>query len=340
MEFQFQDATTDSLQVAPQSQDADSSPADSLNGTEAIVDELSRDLTETGELLVAGNWEEVITRFYEGITTIVVEFIPRLLSAMIVLLIFLILNRALKKFIANILRRSKQVDKGLEGLLLKTYSGIVWVFISIMVLAQFGINVTALLAGLSVVGVAVGFAAQDTIQNFISGITILIDRPFKVGHYIEIDGTYGKVKEITLRSTRLQTLNNEMMVMPNSQMINQKLLNYTQHGVLRIEVPFGIAYKESPEDARRIVLELTENDERLHPNRKPEVVVSELGASSVDMQLRLFIPNAADAVSIRSEYMERVFNALKEANIEIPFPHLQLFIDEAKALENISLKSN
>src|SRR5690606_28793812 len=93
------------------------------------------------------------------------------------------------------------------------------VFIGVMVLDQFAVNVTALLAGLSIAGIAVGFAARDTLENFISGITILLDRPFRIGDNIEISEVYGSVEEITLRSTRLRTLNNEVMVMPNIQMI-------------------------------------------------------------------------------------------------------------------------
>jgi small conductance mechanosensitive channel len=247
-----------------------------------------------------------------------------------------VVYRLIRKVLARLLDRSRFVDKGLESLLMKTFSMVGWVFIGIMVLAQFGINVTALLAGLSVIGIAVGFAAQDTLQNFISGITVMMDRPFRVGDYIEIEETYGRVEEITLRSTRMRTLNNEIMVMPNNQMINQKLINHAKLGLLRVVVPFGIAYKEYPQEARKIVLGLTEGDDRLHPDRTPDVVVTELNNSSVDMQLRVFVRDASLAVPIRCEYTEKIREALREADIEIPFPHLQLFVDEAKGLQDLS----
>lgn len=337
-----QQEVIDSVQVAVDStvtanaQIADSLNADSVQAPPDVVGEFSREVTETGQLLFSGQWQEVLSRFYEGLTGIVVEFIPKFLSALFVLVLFYLLHRFLKKMLAKVLSKSRYVDAGLEGLLMKTYGVVAWGFIGIMVLAQFGINVTALLAGLSVVGIAVGFAAQDTLQNFISGITVLLDRPFRVGHYIEIEGTYGRVEEITLRSTRVRTLNNEVMIMPNNQMINQKLINYTKLGALRLVVPFGIAYKEYPQEARQIVLALTKDDERLHPNFEPDVVVTELNSSSVDMELRLFIKDSAQAFPIRRWYLEKVREALREADIEIPFPHLQLFIDEAKAFSDLN----
>jgi len=199
------------------------------------------------------------------------------------------------------------------------------------------VNVTALLAGLSIAGIAVGFAARDTLENFISGVTILLDRPFSIGDTIQIEGVYGTVEEITLRSTRLRTLNNEVMVMPNLHMINQKLINHAMLGVVRVEVPFGIAYKEYPQAARAVVLELTEGDDRLHPDLPPSVVVTGLNNSSVDMVLRVYVKNPRDEVSVRHGYIEKVREALREADIEIPFPHLQLFIDEAKAFEGTAL---
>ena len=324
----------DSLRVQPSSSDTmAAAPADTSNTVADVVGDISREVSETGQLIVTGQWDQVIEEFSQGFTDIFVGFIPKLLSAIFVFLLFYGLYRLARKVLSNILTRSSFIDAGLEGLLMKTFSVAGWVFIGIMVLAQFGINVTALLAGLSVVGIAVGFAAQDTLQNFISGITILIDRPFRLGHYIEVEGTYGRVEEITLRSTRIKTINNEMMVMPNTQMINQKVVNHTQFGQLRIEIPFAIAYKESTGQAREVVLGLTEGDERLNPIHKPDVVVTGLGDSSVDMQLRLYLKDAGLAFPVRREYIERILVALKEADIEIPFPHLQLFVDEAKAFE-------
>jgi small conductance mechanosensitive channel len=267
-------------------------------------------------------------------TALLVEFIPKFISAVFVLLLFYIAFRVLLKVINKLLGRSKHVDAGLHNLIVRTFSVVAWSFIFVMVLAQFGINVTALLAGLSIAGIAVGFAARDTLENFISGVSILLDRPFRIGDNIVIDGTFGTVIEITLRSTRLRTQNSEIMVMPNIQMINQKLINHTMLGIIRLEIPFGIAYKEYPQAAREAVLKLTEGDDRLHPEFPPHVVVVAMNDSSVDMRLRIFLKDPKQEIPIRLEYVEKVREALRKADIEIPFPHLQLFVDEAKAFED------
>ena len=319
-------ATADSLAATV----VDSIPPDTLSSP---ISQIGREVGEAGRLLITGEWELFWTRIYEGLGGLVVAFIPRLLLAIFVLVLFYALYRALGAGLREVLHRSRRVDLGLERLLMKTYRIVAWVFIGVLVLDQFGVNVTALLAGLSIVGIAVGFAARDTLENFISGITILLDKPFRLGDFIEVEGVSGQVEEITLRSTRLRTLNNQIMVMPNLQMINQKLLNHSILGIERIEVPFGIAYKEFPQQAREVVLKTTEGDTRLHSDYPPRIVVTALNDSSVDMSLRLFIKDPSKAVPMRFEYIEKIREALRAADIEIPFPHLQLFIDEAKAFE-------
>ena len=149
-----------------------------------------------------------------------------------------------------------------------------------------------------------------------------------------IEDIYGSVDQITLRSTRIRTLNNQIMVMPNVQMINQKLVNHTMMKMVRVEIPFGIAYKEFPQQAREVVLRTTEGDTRLHPDYKSDVVVTSLNDSSVDMALRIFLQSPKLEVPVRLEYLEKIREALREADIEIPFPHRQLFLDEAKALQS------
>jgi len=282
---------------------------------------LSGDINSFGDLLVR-------TGQY-----LISNFVPDLFAALLVFALMYVFYRVLRRFTNRGLERSRRVDRGLQSLLMKTLSVVVWVFIVIMVLSQFGVNVTALLAGLSIAGIAVGFAAKDSLENYISGITILIDKPFRVGDQVIVEDTYGTVEEITLRSTRLQTPNNEVVVMPNVLMINQKLTNHALHGRLRVEVSFGIAYKESPKEARDVILKLIEGDDRILDSPEPTVAVIELGDSSVNMRLRFFILDSGTEVPIRSEYTEKVFYALREADIEIPFPHLQLFVDDVLGLD-------
>lgn len=312
----------------------DSTVADttSRSAMEVVGQEMGTaiDALATGDLDTFGSQMAVVLRHF------VVDILPKVVTAILVFVFLYAIYRVARKLLSQITRRSKRIDSGLESLLLKTLSIVAWVFIIVMVLAQFGIDVTALVAGLSIVGLAIGLAARDSLENFISGVTIMIDRPFRVGDQVVIDGTYGTVQEITLRSTRLRTLNNEVMVMPNSLMINQKLVNHTLMGVLRIEVPFSIAYKESTDAARTVVMDLIRGDHRIAGDYPTDVVTVELGASSVNMMLRFHVRDSSVEVPIKAEYTEKIFKALKAEGIEIPFPHLQLFIDGAKGLRGLN----
>lgn len=293
---------------------------------------IANEMGETISMLATGDVQSLKAHLISMWGDFIAHVLPDMIKAFLLFVFMYAIYRFFLSVLIKLMRASKKVDAGLESLFMKSLSVVAWVFIAVMVFAQFGIDVTAFLAGLSIVGLAVGFAAKDSLENFISGITILIDSPFKVGDQIEIDGTYGTVDEITLRSTRMRTQNNEVMVMPNMLMINQKLINHSIMGILRVEVPFGIAYKESTSAARSVVLALVQGDPRISTDYPAKVVVVNLGDSSVDMILRFYITESVLEIPLKAEYTEKVFVALKGAGIEIPFPHLQLFIDEAKGL--------
>ncbi len=317
---------------APPVQPTDSLAADSARAdTSNAISQITENLQETGRALREGRFDDV----YEQLSTAVIGFVvDGLIPALLILLLFLLVYRIVAGILEGVLRRSRKINLGVRQLLVKAFRLVMFSFAAIIILDQLGMNVGALIAGLGIAGIALGFAARDTLENFISGITILLDQPFRVGDNVEVEGTFGAVQEITLRSTRIRTLNNEVAVLPNAHMIQQKLINHTLLNVLRVVVPFGIAYKEYPQQAREAVLATTEGDERLHPDYPAQVVVTAMNESSVDMELRLFLKDPKIEVPVRWEYIEKVREALRAADIEIPFPHLQLFIDEAQAFQD------
>jgi len=327
------------MQDAPALADsaADSLASDSLAADSALVDSsgaLSRlgdDLGRVTDAAREGRWDEILDLGYRALTDFVIN---GLVPALLWVLLFWLLYRVLARVIDGTLRRSHRVNLGVRQLIKRSFRLVFVAFAVVVVLGELGMNVGALIAGLGIAGIALGFAARDTLENFISGITILLDQPFRVGDNVVIEDTFGTVQEITLRSTRIRTLNNEVAVLPNAHMIQQKLINHTLLGVLRIVVPFGIAYKEYPQQAREAVLKATQGDNRLHPDYPPSVVVTAMNESSVDMELRLFLKDPQLEIAVRFDYLERVREALRQADIEIPFPHLQLFIDEAKAFQD------
>lgn len=297
----------------------------------SIVEQFNNAFSRAIGLMWEGRWSEMVDELSTGFIGLLGNFLPRALVAVLAFILLYVTYRLIDSTLEQVLQRSKRIDAGLRNLLLKTYRVVALVLIGIIVLGQLGVNTTGLLAGLSIAGIAVGFAARDSLENFISGITILIDEPFKVGDNIEIGNQFGEVDEITLRSTRIRTLRNQIVVMPNTQMITQQLINHTKRNTIRIDIPFGIAYKDYPAEAREVLLALVADDDRILRTPAPTVVVNEMGASSVNMTLRFYLRDPKDERPMQWEYTEKVREALRDADIEIPFPHLQLFVDEAKA---------
>jgi small conductance mechanosensitive channel len=197
-----------------------------------------------------------------------------------------------------------------------------------MAASQLGVNIGAALAGLGVVGIAVGFAAQETIANMIAGFLIFWDRPFKVGDFITTEERYGEVREITMRTTRIRTMENTYVVIPNKQIIGDTLVNHSLYGEVRVNVPVGIAYKERIADARRVLLPVAQAIPGVLAVPPTEVVATALGESSVHLEVRVWTDDPALERRLFFQVLEASKAALDEAGIQIPFPHLQLLLDD------------
>jgi small-conductance mechanosensitive channel len=228
-------------------------------------------------------------------------------------------------------------DPSIWQLVRNLFSVLLFTFAAITVLAQFGFDVVSIVAGLGIVGIAVGFAAQSTLSNFIAGITLLIERPFRIGDWVNINGQDGKVVKIALRTTWLRTRDNIFAMIPNDSVASSDIINFSAEGVTRLNLSVGIAYKESIVKAREVILPvlLAHKEVLQTESLAPRVMVESLSASSVDLKVQVWItPDNLDVQPrIIAELRERVKQALDDAGIEIPFPHLQLFIDGAPGLK-------
>jgi small conductance mechanosensitive channel len=252
---------------------------------------------------------------------------PRVLLALVVFAAFLGLAWLARSLLRRALRRS-HLQRDVADLLL-TLLGYAVVAVGVaLALENLGLDVTSVVAGLGIAGIALGFAAKDTLANLIAGITILWDRPFRVGDRIEVDGSLGVVRRITLRTTRLDTARNEVVILPNQTMVTEKIVNHTMLPRLRLDVPFGIAYREDVPAARRAVLETVRGDDEVLEDPPPQVVVAELGESSVNLELRIWLRDPKTELAMRVRYVERLKAALDAAGIEIPFPQLTLHVPE------------
>jgi len=266
----------------------------------------------------------------QSLLTRLVEYVPRVAAAALVLAVFWLGFRVIRRPLEATFRRM-DVQETLRDLLIDKFCRYALILVGVVMAAdQLGINVGAALAGLGVAGIALGFAAQDSVANVISGILIFWDKPFEVGDWIETEGQYGKVSEITLRSTRIRTTRNTFVVIPNKRIIDVTLENYSKHGAMRIDIPVGIAYKEDVSEARRVLLESIRSTDGLCPEPPPDVVVTALGDSSVNLAVRVWIESGEHRRPVYSGILESSKVALDQAGIQIPFPHLQLYVDDVK----------
>ena len=321
--------------LSPQDPTQAQLPESAQDSLSNALSQLGQEVSGAGRLLLRGEWDALGTLVVDGSIQMMGNLAPKLLSAALVTVFFYILYRIFLGGASNLMRRSPKVDEGMRAIGVRTLRVLGLGFVGVMALSQVGVNVGAILAGFGIAGLAVGFAAKDSLGNFISGVTILLDRPFQVGDWLEVGEVYGQVKELTLRSTRILTRNREMVVIPNDQMVNQAVWNQSAMGSYRLDVDFGVAYKEDLDRTREVVLGQVEEDDGMASHQDPQVVVTKLNDSSVDLQLRLWLDDPGRSRPLKWEYTERIRKGLARADIEIPFPHLQLFVDEAKGLEAI-----
>lgn len=266
----------------------------------------------------------------EYIVNSAMAYMPKILAAVIILFVFWMGYRLTRKPLKLVLQRANFHENLIKLLIENVYKSILLFFSIVMAGSQIGLNVGAVLAGFGVVGIAIGFAAQDSLANTIAGFLIFWDKPFEVGDWIAVADQYGQVTSITLRSTRIRTLNNTYVVIPNKNVIDQVLVNHTKHGETRVEVPLGIAYKEYIPGARNVILKKIDEIEDILKNPAPDVVVTQLGASSVDLIARVWIEDAKDEKQVYYRVMEECKLALDKAGIQIPYHHLQLFIENVE----------
>ena len=272
-----------------------------------------------GPLLAADTWR----RLGDRLLVRAVDFVPALVQALIVVLAFWIVYRISRGVLGGVLRGTK-ADPALTSLSIKLLRYAILVLATIMALGQLGFNIASILAAAGIVGLAIGLAAQETVANLIAGLTILWDRPFRIGDNVTIADTFGKVRSIGLRTTRIETVERLDCILPNKEVIEQKIINHTMSPEYRLPVPIAIAYKEDSRNARKVLLKAVAGHALILDEPAPVVVVTGLGDSSVDLELRVWLKDPYTEREALFDLIELSKIALDEAGIEIPFPQRTL----------------
>ena len=199
-------------------------------------------------------------------------------------------------------------------------------------LNSFGIDLTALAVFSGALGVGLGFGLQKIVSNFISGIILLMDRSIKPGDVIVVDETYGWVNRLSSRYVSVITRDGKEHLIPNELLITEKVENWSYSDKnVRIKIPFGVSYNADPHHVRQLALDTVKEIPRVLEKPAPNCLVTGFGDSSVDFELRIWINDPYDGVgNMKSKVYLALWDALKEHNIEIPFPQRDVHIKEQK----------
>lgn len=188
-------------------------------------------------------------------------------------------------------------------------------------LGVFGVPLSALSTFMGLIGLGISFALRDTIANFISGLMIMINQPFKVGDQIALEGEEGTVRDIQIRATDIRTYDGRKLIIPNSKLYSGVVINNTAYDQRRFSVIVGVSYEDDVQKAKELAEETLEEIDSIEDEPAPQVLVDELAGSSVNLKLRGWTkPSKANMVAVTSEVTQEIKEKYDEAGIDIPFP--------------------
>lgn len=197
-------------------------------------------------------------------------------------------------------------------------------------LDRLGVPIASLLAALGAAGLALALAMRDSLSNLASGVLLVITRPFRAGDYVDVSGQQGRVERIDLLQTVLATVDNRLITMPNSVVMNQPIVNFSAREERRLDLPVSIAYEDDPARALEVIRQVLDEHPRVLKTREPQLLVQRFGASSVDLAVRPWV-RTSEVLQAQSEILAAIKNALDGAGITIPYPQqVMRFAGEAQ----------
>ncbi|RLI92909.1 MAG: hypothetical protein DRO94_02075 [Candidatus Altiarchaeales archaeon] len=224
-------------------------------------------------------------------------------------------------------RGRAEIDKEALPFISKVIKILLISFGAIIILDQIGIDVSPLTVGAGVMGFAVGFAAKDTLGNILAGFFILIDKPFKVGDRIQIGNYLGDIVGITLRTTRIRTLENNYVIIPNSELIRREVINYRLPQTrIRVFLNIGVAYGSNPERVKEIAIKTMRDCEFILDDPEPSVYFVEFGESSLNFKLIFWVRTYTEKLKALDFLHMNLYKRFERAGIEIPFPCRTIYI--------------
>lgn len=272
-----------------------------------------------------GSLEQLLVRF--------LDFLPKVISGVVVFIIALYISA----WIARVVKRSAERRAADPEIVILLTRGTRWTLIVlglIIALEQVAFDVTGLIAGLGIAGVTIGFALQDVTKNFVAGVLLLIQQPFEIGDVIKILDYVGTVKEITLRTTDILAQDGRMVIVPNSEVFINPLMNYSRTPRRRIEVSAGVSYDSDLRNVTEIALRVLGELDGVLIEPAPEVTFREFSGSTVDFVAYYWIATEgaglkeANLRQAKDAGMKALKVAFEQEGIEMPFPTMEIRMDK------------
>lgn len=262
--------------------------------------------------------------YIQQILSLVIAYLPKVLLAFITLVAGLWLIKWMVRAFNYTLERNN-VELSLRNFLGGLINIGLKVLLVISVASMIGIATTSFVAVLGAAGLAIGLALQGSLSNFAGGVLILLLRPYRAGDYITAQGQSGTVREIQIFYTVLKTPDNKTIVIPNGKLSNDTIINFSLEPHRRVDMTFGIGYSDNIRKAKEILKSLIENEGRVLKEPPPQIIVSELAASSVNITIKVWT-NTGDYWDVYYDMQEQVKDEFDSAGISIPFPQTDMHL--------------
>jgi len=259
-------------------------------------------------------WDEVITL----LKTTGLDFAINLATAIVIFFVGRIIVRLLTRGMRKVMEQ-QDVDKTLVSFVSNFVSMVLLIFVIIAAISALGIQTTSFIAILGAAGLAIGLALQGSLSNFAAGVLIVLFRPYKAGDWIEAAGVSGSVEEVQMLTTVLKTGDNKQVIVPNSQIMDSIITNYSTNDKRRVDMTVGVSYEDNLDKVRKTLEELVSADDRILDDPACTIAVSELADSSVNFVLRPWVATA-DYWGVKSDLTEAIKKRFDEEGISFPFP--------------------
>jgi len=268
------------------------------------------------------DWKEIIPELQKYIT----EFGVHIVSALAILLIGFWISKTLTKILERVLRK-RDVDFTLVHFISSALKFALYLFVIIAAVGQLGIDTTSFIAALGAAGLAIGLALQGSLSNVAAGAMLIILRQIKVGQFVESNGVTGTVEKVGIFNTTLITIDNRVIYIPNSKLINDNIVNYSEKDTRRIDLVFSISYEDDIDKTKNIIRSLVDADPDILKEPAALIVVGELADNSVNLFVRPWV-TTAKVLEVRFRLTEQIKKKFEEENISIPFPQSDVYIHQ------------